>query len=349
MIKLQATRRFWLESAIVTLTWLILLALAPLGWGIDWPVEFWFKQFVFALILTLTYFINSYWLVPLWLSKHKVFTYFTIIILVVIAGLIINRAIEHWLDLPRLIHEIIRPGKPYHSHGWFRFDFPALLLMLLALGVSSIMILLRQGQENALAREELEKERISAELSYLKAQINPHFFFNTLNNIYSLTMVNLEAAQQSLHMLSSMMRYVLYDAQKELTRISQEIHFIENYIALMKLRLSDKVTVNFHKPENPPGSLIAPMMLLPFIENAFKHGISSQQSSVIDIKIECPVDELILEVSNPIIKNSGLKMEGSGIGLTNTQRRLELLYPGRYHIDIHKENEIYKVHFKIKI
>lgn len=342
-------RTLWIETGVVFTLWLILLILSPLGWGIDWPVQFWIKQVIFALTLSVAYFVNSFVLVPRLVTPSKFVQYG--LILAFFTGLILvsMRAVDHGLDLPRLIHKIFHPEETYHPKSWFRFDLTGLLMILLAFGASTSISLIRKDQKDSLERQELEKEKVSTELSFLKAQINPHFFFNTLNNIYALTSLNVESAQKAIHMLSAMMRYVLYDSRKELTTLSQEIRFVENYIELMRLRLPEKVTVIFEKPEDMQQELIAPMLLLPYVENAFKHGISSQQPCTIYIQITVRQNLLNMHVKNTVFETNSLKLEGSGIGMANTQRRLELMYPGKHRVDISKTAGEYLVNFKLNL
>lgn len=348
MIKRQ--KYLWVEVAIVTILLLLLLALAPLGWGIDWPIEFWIKQVVFALILTVAYFANALYLVPALLLKNKLWQYGFALLLAIVFVSIFIQFVEYGLNLPRLMHEIFRPNTPYKPRAfWFRFDFPGFLMTLLAFGASTIVALVRKSQQDALLRQELEKQQVATELSLLKAQINPHFFFNTLNNIYALASLDVESAKKAIHMLSAMMRYVLYDARKEFTLVSQEIKFIDNYIELMKLRLPNKVTVTYQKPETFKQELIAPMMMLPYVENAFKHGVSSQTPTEIKIRIGHDTNRLTLYVENTIFKSNALNMEGSGIGMVNTRRRLELLYPGKYEVKTEEKNGQYIINFSIDL
>lgn len=342
-------RFFWLEFAITTTIWLLLIILPPLGWGIEWPAQYWIKSMIFAIVLTTTYFINSVFLVPNFLLNHKIWHYAVIIIVIAGAILIGMRAVEHGLNLPKLLHAIFRPNEEYIPKSWFRFDFTGMLMIFLVMGTSTSILLLRKDQHDRLMREELEKEKVSTELSFLKAQINPHFFFNTLNSIYALTSLNVTLAQKAIHMLSAMMRYVLYDSRKEFCTLSQEISFVANYIELMKLRLPDKVEVNFTKPNETQHVLIAPMLLLPYVENAFKHGISSQSKSTIEIDIQLIGHGLQMKVQNTVFESTGLKLEGSGIGMQNTQRRLELIYPGKHQVHTQQADGHYIVNFQLDL
>jgi LytS/YehU family sensor histidine kinase len=180
-----------------------------------------------------------------------------------------------------------------------------------------------------------ERDRMEAELSLLKAQINPHFFFNTLNNIYSLTFSDIPLSRDALLKLSRMMRYVLYETISDTSLVSKEMDFVHDYIELMTIRVPSYTTVNFTESKPHRGYRIAPMLLLPFIENAFKHGINAVKESKISIDLSVQNDALNLHVFNDI--NTDLDKDGidqKGIGLQNTRKRLDLLYPDKYSLVI---------------
>jgi sensor histidine kinase YesM len=228
-----------------------------------------------------------------------------------------------------------RPG-PRRPDGYhFRLgDLFTVIISALVVGISTIITLVQKWQKDNQERKELEKDKITTELSLLKAQINPHFFFNTLNNIYALTEVDPKLAGEAIHKLSKMMRYLLYDTQKGDTMLSQEIAFVKNYISLMKLRLTDVVKINTDISPNLEDMPLAPMIFLPFVENAFKHGVSATQPSYINIIISQKDKLLDLKVNNSIMKDNSVSLDtNSGIGLVNTRRRLDLLYPDKYKLD----------------
>ena len=175
--------------------------------------------------------------------------------------------------------------------------------------------------------------QVATGLSLLKAQTNPHFFFNTLNNIYALTLIDGEQARAALHRLSRMMRYVLYETPAGHTRLSQEISFLRDYIELMHLRLTDQVEVVFAPPAEPaaPDPHVAPVLFQPYVENTFKHGVSATAPSRITISLfQAGPQQVEMCVRNTLFANRQPDNdEPGGIGLANTQRRLDLLYPGR--------------------
>jgi sensor histidine kinase YesM len=241
------------------------------------------------------------------------------------------------------------PRRHRPDHGW---DVLLLAIIALVIGISTSVTAIQKWQKDNHAREELEKDKVTSELSFLKAQINPHFFFNTLNNIYALTVVDSEVAGKAIHQLSRMMRYLLYDTQQGHTMLSQEIAFVKDYISLMQLRLTDVVKVTIDTPAGLKDLPLAPMIFLPFVENAFKHGVSATQHSHIDIVFVQSDKVLDLTVKNSIMKDNSVSLDtNSGIGLVNTRRRLDLLYPGKYTLDINEENAFneYTVHLVLDL
>ncbi|WP_240935652.1 sensor histidine kinase [Hymenobacter sp. HDW8] len=228
-----------------------------------------------------------------------------------------------------------------------------MLSTLLVVGLGTSVAAVQRGQREAQLRQALEQEKVSTELSWLKAQINPHFFFNTLNNIYSLTLLDGERAREAIHRLSRMMRYVLYDTQHGTAQLSQEVQFLQDYIDLMQLRLTDNVRIEFTIPHPLQEASIAPLILLTFVENAFKHGVSTVASSRIHIAMQQPTpDTLEVTVQNSVFSDRPVALdENSGIGLTNTRRRLELLYPGRYTLTVTEQTpeHEYRVHLTLRL
>ena len=177
-------------------------------------------------------------------------------------------------------------------------------------------------------------EKTTAELSFLKAQINPHFLFNTLNNIYSLSIKKSEQTPEAVLLLADMMRYVLSDAQNNHVPVESETDYLSKFIELQKLRLTNKVTIDYQVTGDVNSNIIAPMILVPFIENAFKFGISTHEPSTITIGIDVKGHTLKMNVANRVFPTSHLIAKSSGIGLINVKRRLSLLYPDKYRLKI---------------
>jgi len=196
-------------------------------------------------------------------------------------------------------------------------------------------------------KDEIEHEKINTELSFLKSQVNPHFFFNTLNNIYSLAVIGSEQTAPAIMKLSSIMRYILTETQTNLVPLQNEIDFITNFIDLQSVRLTDKVKVNFKAEGDVEPIQIAPLLFIPFIENAFKYGISTKEKTVIEIYMLAANNKLSFTVSNTIVQ--AIRGETTGIGINNVKRRLELLYPGKHDLRVEEQNNQFIVHLDIEL
>lgn len=199
-------------------------------------------------------------------------------------------------------------------------------------------------------QKELEKEKLDSELALLKNQISPHFFFNTLNNIYSLIAINVQDSQEAVLKLSKLMRYLLYESEQGHTKLGNEIGFMINYIDLMRLRMSDKVNLSVQFPEEYDSLTIPPLLFIPFIENAFKHGISYRETSFISISMAIGKEKLVFQCTNSVGKKSGNDDEQhSGIGLDNVTKRLNLLFPGKHVLKIEQTEKEFHVNLEIDI
>jgi hypothetical protein len=332
----------------------VLLIYQPLTMDISFPTQFWVKQVILFVLLIGAYYLNAQIWVPRLLFRNRNGLFFLTNLafaLLIVLGIFV---VEVWLEVPILVRLAFDPDtdpasiSPYPP---FRIMAGVFVTSLLLLMISSSISVFQKWQKDEQIRQKLEREKISSELLFLKAQINPHFFFNTLNNIYALTLVDVDLARKALHTLSRMMRYVLYETQKDTTPLSKEITFLKDYIDLMKLRLNDKVQVTFEAPQHPREVTLAPMLFLPFVENAFKHGVSTQSSSCIHIRLFQQDQALHLVVKNTIFRSKNVLEESSGIGLTNTRRRLDLLYPGRYDLKIidQQDDNTFLVQLKLNV
>jgi sensor histidine kinase YesM len=197
----------------------------------------------------------------------------------------------------------------------------------------------RQTEKRALFAE---TRKTQAELSFLKAQINPHFLFNTLNNIYSLAMIHSEHTATSIMKLSNILRYVTEESKGDFVLLESEIDCLKDYLDLQKLRLTAKTIVNFHISGNPGIKNIAPLVLLPFLENAFKYGVSNHETSEINIHLDCRETVLVFTCTNKIFRTQQDK-NSAGIGISNTRQRLEHLYGDRYTLNISSSDGIHTV------
>lgn len=191
--------------------------------------------------------------------------------------------------------------------------------------------------------KQTEEQRLYAELSNLKAQINPHFLFNALNSIYSLSLEKSDLAPDAIIRLSGMMRYVIYEAGKEWVPMDSEITYVRDYIALQKTRFGHSVDLTFTVTGNAQGRHIAPLVLIPFVENAFKHGVNPEENSIIRIEITIEESQLSLRVFNHKVHVQRYDANGGGIGLDNTRKRLDIIYPGQHTLYIKETPTDYTV------
>ena len=197
-------------------------------------------------------------------------------------------------------------------------------------GGSTALALARKWYTADQMLRESEAARAQSELKNLRSQINPHFLLNTLNNIYALTAIDQSRAQDAIQQLSRMLRHLLYDNQEREVLLADEIQFIENYISLMKIRLSTNVDVTFHRQVALPGIKIAPLIFISLIENAFKHGVSPVDPSFVHISITATEHDITCQIENSNHPKTHNDRSGHGIGLSQVQRRLELAYPKRF-------------------
>ena len=203
--------------------------------------------------------------------------------------------------------------------------------------------LLKYWYQNQQLKTELEDKNKTSELALLRSQLNPHFLFNTLNNIDSLIITNPEKASDAIIKLSDIMRFMLYDTTTDEVPLTKEVNYLKSYISLQGMRLKEPDFVKITIEGNCQGRTIAPMLFIPFVENAFKHGLKNIPSPGIEVNLTCLIDSINFEVINYIDESREMnKDDTSGIGLINTKRRLELLYPERHELDITKENGNYK-------
>ena len=285
------------------------------------------------------YFINYYWLIPKYYYKSR--TLFFIINFIL--SLLFTFGIE-----------VIDDGFFWNDHHfdapWFFFIFAIdvvtyLLAASCALAIRSIIRL----NEVEIQLQEVKQRNAETELQWLKNQLNPHFLFNTLNNISSLVYINADQAQDSITKLSELLRYALYESSKAEVALSDEIEFMENFISLMELRCSDKVKVETHFDLSHPDVKIAPMLFISVLENAFKHGVSAHQPSFIQASLEVGNNELVFTCDNSNFPKKEQSLTGGGVGIENTKRRLELLYPERNEYIHTLKDEVYHVVIRIKL
>ena len=342
--------RRYLAPLIHVLVWglfgLTFLLFQPLTGRLTMPPQFWLKQGLLFAVWVATFYFTARITVPHLLFQGRTGWFVLALVGTTVGVLSISKFMELSLNLPALMDKafMAAAGHPRPGRSGLRIDTMGLLTTMFVLGISTSITVVQKWQHDAQIHQTLEQQRVSSELSVLKAQINPHFFFNTLNNIYALTLLDGDQARVAIHHLSRMMRYVLYDTAGGLTLLSQEIAFVQDYITLMQLRLDERVTVTFEKPDPVNDVPVAPMLLLPFLENAFKHGVAATRSSHIFVALRQPsANVLELEVRNSLLPMPATDLAGSnGIGLANTRRRLDLLYPGLFTLLVEPDTDAHE-------
>lgn len=311
--------------------------------------QFSFEQALlsYLILMVVIVYINIYVLMPLYYDQEKYILYAGSVLLLLFTAALLQRYINYAFWVPR--DALYRPDN-YHLENK-GFWIPVRLLRtagdyLAILLTTTLLKLAHDAYQHLKKLRELEKEKFAAELHLLKAQVNPHFFFNTLHTIYALTLKGSNKASKVVLDLSEMMHYMLYEANAEKVFVEDEISHIKSYIAIEEIRFRERLKLKFECSGETQSRLIAPILLLPFVENAFKHGLT-ETSGWIDIGIELKEESLHLRVANSCRKH---KIAGKpGIGLSNVNRRLELLYPGKYLLNIMPEEDVFTVDLKLTL
>ncbi len=315
------------------------------------PEQYVSTYFILTNLLYISfYYFNSYFLIPKLLAQKKVIAYTLIIIGLLIVFGTFPRIYRHLSDDLHIL-----PANPILSNRT-RHLLPPLLsggsiaIFLLVFVISTGVKVVSQWFTSEQKTKEIENEKLNTELSFLKSQINPHFLFNTLNNIYSLAEAGSEKTGEAVMKLSNIMRYILTEAKNDSVPLEKEIQFTSNYIEMQKLRLTPKSKVDFSITGDPAGKQVSPLIFLPFVENAFKYGISTREASPICIQLNIKNGELDFQVKNNKHNNHMLKpAETTGIGIGNIKRRLELLYHNRYKLNLNDEKAMYTVNLNIQL
>ena len=328
-------RDIWLFVVQLILLQLIMLSPGLLtyitsGSGTLASESLWIAIYWLAPVLGV-YLLNFYLCVPMLWFHHRYWQFGLANIMLI--GLLNLHTISHNIySLPEYIRA-----------GYASFMSISLIINLMAIGIAlSIRYFMRQSERR--------QKEVEAELAWLKNQINPHFLFNTLNNISSLAQIDGEETQEAIMQLSDLLRYAMYETNKPKVRLEGEVEFMRNYIDLMKLRCNEMTEVNAQFIMHNAQLEVAPLLFISLIENAFKHGMNSNAPAMIDIRLEQQDDTLVFNCDNTNNPKPTKDRSGSGIGLENTRRRLDLLYPGRYTWEqtITPEN-IYHVKISIRL
>ncbi|MFI3321460.1 MAG: sensor histidine kinase [Rikenellaceae bacterium] len=340
-----------------------LLTLQLIGWGVILGISiFWgvssksdpfdsfgiLMLFTSILVLLLIYLLNYTIFIPKYLFQNRRRRFF-IANLLLIAVLLVFSYIWNESNIMEALRPVNMPKKRGSDLMFLMRDSINYILMI---GLVTALRLAERLEESEQALKEAESARIKAELANLKSQINPHFLLNTLNNIYALTAIDTDKAQKTIKELSNLLRYILYDNQNETVLLKGEADFLKTYIELMSIRLPRKVEVTTDFRVSPKSTtLIAPLIFISLIENAFKHSVSANGEGFIEIFFEDRTDtnEVVLLIKNSNHAKQSQDKSGHGIGLEQVKRRLELLYPNRHTWEVINDKEYYSSSLTIKI
>lgn len=334
----------WLRSVLLhSLFWFVWLArnlydvVNPWGW--NWA--FTYTATVFLSQMPLAY-LHLYVLVPYLLNRRRYISYAILTCFLVI--------ITSWLNY-ELLQALPRDGMPDTMVRLISLITPnfnvleglTVIILTYALKYTLVAFL----TQNELLK--LQKEKLQLELSSLKAQVHPHFLFNTLNNLYSLTLTNNQKASAVVLKLSDIMRYVLYEANEDRVSLKKELDFINNYVALQRLRYTDKYRISISINGESDKQQVAPLLFIDFVENAFKHGLDRRfNDGFVEVEFNINGDEVIFRVRNSMSQEETTASH-SGIGLSNIRRRLELIYNGKYSLRSGNDGDIHSVELTLQL
>ncbi|WP_117880863.1 sensor histidine kinase [Aureibaculum luteum] len=329
------------------LVWLVLFSMPYLlSYGQEQDINrviihFWIPSVLYAFIFYLNYFV----FIDNFLFVKKTIQFILINIIIITFLIFFKEQIEvlFFDELMKRPNDKNRDGPPFKMFVYIQMlTYMAPLLFSIAIKTT------KRWVKTEAERKEALNFKLQSELQHLHYQLQPHFFFNSLNNIYSLVDISPDQAKKSIHSLSKLMRYMLYETNMELVPLSKEIDFLKKYIDLMKLRVSDKTVVNYSFPSEETGIKVAPLLFISLIENAFKHGVSASKASEIEIKMTKKDSTVLFTIENDNFPKKTDDKSGSGIGLQNLEKRLQLLYPNKHSFKSSVINNRFLVHLEIE-
>jgi two-component system, LytTR family, sensor kinase len=284
------------------------------------------------------YYLNSLLLVPRYLAKQRMLHYI----------LFIFGSFFTYVLISSLIKSIIPPMVPKPFNRPILSDIlGSSVIFFLIFIISTGITIISQWFASEKKNREIENEKLQTELSYLKAQINPHFLFNVLNTIYTLSSKKSERTPDAVMKLSKLLRYVVNDAKADFVSLKQEIQYLENYIELQKMRLNEKAKIEFIVNGTDSNKQISPLLFIPFVENAFKYGVSTVEESPITIKLLITNDSVFFTATNKVFHNPDNSQNGTG--LENVKKRLDLIYNKKHQLFVQQMNGLYKVELTISL
>lgn len=304
---------------------------------------------VTMLLSIILFYLNYLFLIERLLFNHRITTFIIINIGLVALCILVSELLKPLLFNPsfdpQMRPEIMMPGRPPRGRFINSMAISFILTISVAVAINTTKRWLKIENE----RSKLEMEHLRSELNNLKMQLNPHFFFNTLNNIYALIQTSPEKAQHAVHGLGKLMRYHLYETNSEKVPVSNELEFIKNYVAIMQLRTTPRVKISLDCDVKNPDERIAPLLFVPLIENAFKFGVGTDVNSYITIKISGEHKTIKLLITNTIATKPPNSKYHKGIGIANLQKRLDLIYNENYIFKTYEKDNIFNVSLLVNL
>lgn len=342
----RATLYHWVTRRVVyhSLFWLGLLFLLTLLESVQDGFLFSLSnQLINIFFYAVIVYFNLFYLIPNYLTRKKFLTYGLLLIAfaIVVTPLKVIVFYFKFAGQPELQADLI---KDQNLHFLFTF---------LIVGASTIVKIIKDWAQHLREKQELETQTMQSELRFLKSQINPHFLFNTLNNLYALTLKKSDKAPEIVIKLSEMMRYMLYECNEKRVPLRKEVNYIRNYLDLEQLRQGKNVEIDFVVEGQISDQEIAPLMFIPFLENSFKHGLSNHITrGFVNIKLRADRQQVEFFIENskpetPPVRDANRR--SGGIGLVNIHRRLNLMYPDNYELKIDDTPNTYAVHLTLNL
>lgn len=304
----------------------------------NWAINTFLATLPFNISLIVMFYLHHYILFDKLVPRRKPALYIFSIVIMFMACLIIGYYSKYMF-----FNVLAEFQRDLSFRDFVKYLTWYMLVLLASLGLK----LLSQWNRAEKRAAEIENERLRTELSMLLAQINPHFLFNSLNTVYSLSIKKSDAAPEAVLKLSHLFRYVIEDGSNATVNLEQEINYLHNYIDMQKLRVTPNTAIRFDITGNPSGVNVAPLLYLPLVENAFKYGISNSEPSAINIKLDCSPEKVVFKISNRKFETTGKR--STGIGLNNVRRRLQLLYPENHSLEINETIDLYSVTLTINL
>lgn len=313
----------------------VLLLFTGFRFGVDFDTQFSLLNLDFVIIKMMIFLVNYLWLYPKLLRNKKYLAWTISVVILVFFAVALRYTLEEvlyptWLGIRNYSENT---SISYYAEDGFFWLSPWVIIST-AVGLTEDWAKMKKD------KQALEQQNTQAELALLKSQLNPHFLFNTLNSIYSLAYQKSDKAPDAILKLSEVMRYMLYDSEDKMVLLEKELQYLHSFVDLQKARFKENIYVDLLVEGTVTTQLITPVLLIAFVENAFKHGVLSDPSDPVLIHVIVEGNNLQLNVQNRI--NHQQKDQTGGIGLPNIYRRLELLYPGQHNLNI-KENDTHYI------